>query len=316
MSLTKIIFFGTPEFSVPFLDFLLKQQNIQILGVVTQPDKPVGRKQILLSCAVKQYAKEHKLLVLQPKNLKDKNTQDHIRDLQADMFVVVAYGKIIPQAILDVVNGQVLNVHPSLLPKYRGPSPLQFALLNAEKETGVTIMLLDAGMDTGPILSQEKISLDTSETLISLVKKVHTIGPKLLYQTIQKFLAQTIKPQPQNESQASLTHLLSREDGHIDWNQSAEQIDRKIRALNPWPGCWTLLKGKRVKILASTLSETSKAEKALPGTIFIKNNHLFVATSNNFLEILTLQIEGKPPIFAQDFINGNQEKELRFVCTS
>lgn len=274
----KIVFFGTPDLAVPFLEALISEANFEVVAVVTQPDRPVGRKHDLIAPPVKQLALQKGIQILQPETLKEKREQP-----DADMFVVVAYGLLIPQRILDRPRLGCINVHPSLLPKYRGPSPIQSAIANGDAETGISIMLLDKGMDTGPILTQKKIVLDAEETQMTLAEKIKQAGPKFLVETIKKFTTGEIKPMAQDDTKATVTKLLTREDGKIDWSEPAEKIERKIRAYYSWPGCWTevLRNGKtlRVKILKSTL----------------RNNRLF------FLEV---QPEGRPPMAYEEFVKG------------
>ena len=218
----RIVFFGTPEFSVPFLKALDEDEDLIVSAVVCQPDKPIGRKKILTAPPTKQYALEHGIPVFQPVSLKDAGALHTTPLRDADLFVVVAYGKIIPQAILDIPTHGTINVHPSLLPKYRGPSPMQAAIANQDNETGVSIMLLDAKMDHGPILAQERIRLDRTETYLDLQTKVHVVGAPLLVQTIKDFTSGMIESIEQNHPTATFCSLLSREDGEIDWNEPAE----------------------------------------------------------------------------------------------
>src|SRR3989338_4529192 len=212
----KIVFFGTPDFSVPFLKELILDSDIKVVCVVTQPDKPSGRGGQLNPPSVKILAEAEQIPVLQPSSLKtDQEIEKKLHALHADLFVVVAYGKIIPKQILKIPANGCLNVHPSLLPQYRGPSPLQWAISEGEAQTGVTIMLLDEGTDTGPLLASELITLDAEETYDSLVKKVHLIGPRLLVSTLKRYLRNEIILLIQDESKATMTRLLAKEDGHV-----------------------------------------------------------------------------------------------------
>lgn len=302
---TKVVFFGTPDFSVPFLSALIEDQNLDVVAVVCQPDKPVGRKGTVTPPAIKTIAIDNGIAVIQPKSLKNDETLDHIRPFEADLFVVVAYGKIIPQAVLDIPKLGSINVHPSLLPEYRGPAPMQAAIAEGDDQTGVSIMLLDAGMDTGPILAQEVLSLDADETYGSLVGKVHQMGPRLLVSTIKRYIAGDITPLPQDHNRATLTSLLKREDGHIDWTAPLIQLERKIRAYDPWPGTWTMWNNKRIKILKARESDF-KADVP-PGTVTVKENQLFVDCYDGTLQILELQLEGKPAMSTEAFMTGNTD---------
>ena len=303
----RVVFFGTPHFSVPFLHACLEDKDINILAVVTQLDKSSGRGQELVSSPVKQITEAQHLPIFQPNSLKSSETMEFLTSLSADVFVVVAYGKMIPLEILALPSKGCVNVHPSLLPKYRGPSPLQASLLSGDKETGVTIMLLDKGMDTGPMLAQETVTLDSKETFLSLTKKIEAIAPNLLIQTLKKYASGLIVPVPQDETFASVTSLLEREDGRVDWRLPADVLDRRVRALNPWPGTWTIWnrhgKDIRLKILHTQPSQQPTDKN--PGTVFTKNEHLYIATgSKTYLEILSIQPEGKKELSAAEFLRG------------
>ncbi|MBT4857361.1 methionyl-tRNA formyltransferase [Candidatus Uhrbacteria bacterium] len=291
----KIAFFGTPEFSVPFLTALDNDEDLIVSTVICQPDKPVGRKKVLTAPATKQYALEHNIKVLQPASLK----KDPI-ELDADLFIVVAYGKIIPQNILDIPKHGTVNVHPSLLPKYRGPSPMQAAIANLDRETGVSIMLLDAKMDHGPLLAQETIKLDGTETYPDLQHKVHALAPGLLVDTVKAHTSGSITPKEQDHDAATICKLLSRDDGKVDWNDSAEVIDAKRRAYTPWPGVSMTWDEKTFKI-----HNTSISDKKLPvGGHLTEENRLFFGTSTTALEILEIQPEGKQRMKTEDFLRG------------
>ena len=302
----KILFFGTPEFSVPFLDVLIQSKGFSLLAVVTQPDKPMGRGYEVQPSAIKLQAQHYQLPVLQPKTLRSKEIQKELEDYQADCFVVVAYGKMIPQEVLDIPKMGCLNVHPSLLPKYRGPSPMQWAILNGDKETGVSIMLLDTGMDTGHILTQEKIPLDPNETTKTLQAKVQHVAPTLLVNTLKMYASGTLSPQSQNNEQASLTRLLTKEDGHIDWTQTAKQIDQQFRALTPWPGMWTIWKrkGKALRLKILNMHLLDKKTDSLAGTAQSFSDRLYIQTRTSAMEIIKLQPEGKQEMTAKEFLKG------------
>ena len=302
--MTKIVFFGTPDFSVPFLSALIKDSEIKVTAVVCQPDKPAGRKGEITPPAVKSFAIENGVDVLQPTSLKKEDSIDLLKKLNADLFVVVAYGKIIPQEVLDIPTRGSINVHPSLLPEYRGPSPMQAAIAEGDDMTGITIMELDAGMDTGPILAQETISLDGDETYTSLQAKVHLHGPDLLIETLKRYAAGEITPIAQDNSRATLTSLLTRENGHVDWSSPMIQIERKVRAYNPWPGTWTMWNDKRIKILKAQPSDFNAELE--PGTVQIKDDQIFIDCSNGTLEILELQIEGKAVMSSKEFLIGHK----------
>ncbi|PJE76479.1 methionyl-tRNA formyltransferase [Candidatus Uhrbacteria bacterium CG10_big_fil_rev_8_21_14_0_10_48_16] len=304
----KVVFFGTPQFSVPFLRELILDPDIDVVAVVTQPDKPAGRGEEITASPIKLLAYDALIPVFQPASLKaDRHIQEKLQALNADFFVVVAYGKLIPKDILDLPTSGCINVHPSLLPRHRGPSPMQWAIAEGDASTGVAVMLLDEGMDTGPLLAIEHIDLDADETYESLVEKVHLIGPTLLSSTLKRYLAQEIVPLPQDESKATLTHLLTKEDGHVNWSETLAVIEQKSRAYRPWPGTWTYWERKkgvclRIKLLAL---QPADFNADLPeGTVVIKDGRLFVDCKDGTLEILTLQLEGKPKMNADAFIQG------------
>lgn len=305
----KIIFFGTPEFACEFLAELYADEDISVLGVVTQPDKPVGRNKVLTAPPVKNFAVDNGLPVFQPEKLKDQNFLSKIKGLDADAFVIVAYGKIVPDAILEIPKLGNINVHPSKLPKYRGPSPMQAAIGAGDNETAVSIMLIDDKMDHGPILAQETIKIEKSETPESLQKKVVRVGAPLLIDSIKKFSAGKIKPREQVDDKATFCKLLNKEDGKINWTEPAEVIERKARAYTPWPGVWTEWENKVLKIhkLASPNHSKNGGEPLEPGQASIIEKRLFIGTGSDPIEVVELQLEGKQKTSAKSFIQGHAE---------
>ena len=275
----KIVFMGTPKFGAIVLEGLIKA-NLKPVLVITAPDKPVGRKQILTPPLVKVMAENYKIPVFQPKKINDGGLE--VKNYKPDLIVVAAYGQIISQAILDIPRHGSLNLHPSLLPKYRGASPIQYAVLNGEKETGVTVILMDTQMDHGPIVSQKEIVIGKNETAEQLSGRLAALGTELLIDTIPNWLGGEIKPRCQDEKRATYTKILKKEDGKIDWKKSAESIECQIRAFNPWPGTYTIYNGKILKIL--------KAE--------VSKSHLV------FKEV---QLEGKKPMSFKDFLQGHPD---------
>ncbi len=313
----RIAFFGTPEFSVPFLTALVDDPAFEVVAVVSQPDRPSGRNHEIVPTPVKSVALDHQIPVLQPSTLRDESVATTLRSLDADYFVVVAYGKIIPQAVLDVPRLGCVNVHPSLLPKYRGPSPMNWAIAEGDATTGVTIMLLDAGMDTGPILSQTSIGLDSDETMETLMAKAHEQGVPLLVDALKRFAAGEIVPVAQNDELATMTKLLDRDDGRVNWTLPMATIERRLRAYQPWPGLWTVwtrtlpspLKGEGqgevyVRLKIHSLQPSDFRADLPPGTVSTKNSRLFVDCSDGTIEILELQPEGKPRMSAEAFLLG------------
>ncbi len=297
----KVVFFGTPGFAVPFLDALNEASNFEVVGVVTQSDKPVGRKQVMKPSAVKTRAEELDLPVLILKTLRHPIPQNKLKDLKADLYVVVAYGRMIPDGVLEF--GPFINVHPSLLPKYRGPSPMQAAILNGDNKTGVSIMLLDEQMDHGPILAQYEIPLKGNETYTDLESKVHTVGPKLLVRSLEDYIAGKIDPIVQKEEEASYCHMIEREDGRIDWKATAEEIDRVHRAFEAWPGIYTELDGKRVKLIEFEITDLHPLN---PGQIKLEDDSILVGTGSNPIRVTKLQPAGKKPMTASEFANGHK----------
>ena len=306
----RVVFFGTPAFSASFLEALANDPTIEIVGVVCQPDEPIGRKKVLTAPPTKALALSRSIPVFQPTKLKDEAFLASIAALKADIAVIVAYGRILPKALLDLIPRGFINVHPSLLPKYRGPSPMQAAIAANDSMTGVTIMKIDEGMDTGPILAQVQIALDPRETTESLTSKAVTIGAPLLIDSLKGFIDGSIAPQPQSTENVSICSLLKKEDGKIDWTLPAAVIDAKIRAYTPWPGCWTVwtigTTELQVKILsAEPFSPTEPMPEAPTGTPFFRQNSLIAPAGNStLLTINTLQPAGGKPMSGSDFARG------------
>lgn len=275
----KIIFMGTPAYSGKYLQGLINA-GLQPIAVITQPDRPAGRGQTIEPTPVKKIAQKNAILVLQPEDIRAQEWTEKIQAYKPDIIVVVAFGQIIPQSILDIPPKGCINVHPSLLPRHRGATPLHEAILQGDSKTGVTIMLMDAKMDHGPILSQKECLTAHGETTQSLENKTAAIGIPLLIETIEKWFSGTLSSIEQNHKLATYTRLLKKESGKIDWSNSPAEIERMIRALNPWPGTWTEWNGKRIKILSARLDD------------------------DNALIIDELQPEGKQSMDAKEFING------------
>lgn len=311
----KVVFLGTPEFAKDFLASLHEDEEILVSAVVCQSDKPVGRKQVMTPPATKLFALENDIPVYQPSNLKkDEGLVQTLKSLNADMFVIVAYGKIIPKSILEIPKLGNINVHPSLLPKYRGPSPIQSAIAAGDKESGVSIMLIDEEMDHGPILAQTTIDFDKNETPESFRVKVIDVAAPLLVETIKRFAVGEIKPKEQNHDSATICKLLSREDGIIDWSESAQIIESKIRGYTPWPGTTTKWNDKTLKIIRAAVPPLpegglgGEGEIDLePGHVKIIDNRLLIGTGSGALEIIEIQPEGKPKMAIDAFLNGHPE---------
>lgn len=250
---TRVVFFGTPELAVPALQALV-ESGVNVVAVVTQPDKPVGRKQIMTAPPVQIWAEQHNLKVIQPTKIRTQEFETWLKEQQADVCVVVAYGKIFPESLLKIPPLGFVNIHPSLLPQLRGATPIPFAILNGLQETGVTIMLMDAGMDTGPLLLQEKIDLPARATYHWLHDQLKELGAKLLIHALDGYINGTISPTPQ-PAEGTKTTLLERSHGEVSWDAGAEKIDRLWRAFHPFPGVTILSEGKRLKLIACDLQD-------------------------------------------------------------
>jgi methionyl-tRNA formyltransferase len=302
----RTVFMGTSDLSEAILEKLI-DNKYNIVGVFTKPDTKVGRKQELVAPLVKQLAEKNNIPVLQPLRFNTETTEQ-LRELKPDLVVVAAYGKIIPKAALEIPGFGCINVHVSLLPKYRGPSPIQNALLLGEKETGVTIMLMDQGVDTGDILVQEKNAIKQDDTTETLMKKLSITGANLLLKTIPLWIERKIEAKPQDHSQATLCQLIEREDGRIFWADSAENIYNKYRALTPWPGIFTYWKNNseiiRLKLIKIALQKTDPIEKHQTGEIFEIGSDIGIQTDNGIIIFKEIQREGKKAVTAKEFING------------
>lgn len=305
---TKIIYWGTSYFSAEILTSLI-DGGFKPVGIITQIDKPAGRGSKLKSPEVKAVADRLSIPCFQPEKLKDPIFIKQIKELSPDLFVVVSYGKIIPKEVLDIPSLGTINVHPSYLPRWRGPSPIQSAILNGDKEIGTTIMLLDEEMDHGPILANLKINDDVSNLSYKDLEKILIKeSSKLLLETLPKWINGQIKPTLQDDAQATYCHIIKKDDGKIDWNEPIEVIDRKIRALNPWPGTYFEINGgKKFKILEAQISQ-EKDDERKNGEFFCVNKQLLVKCKNGVLIIKSIQPESRNPIDGYGFWCGYQNK--------
>jgi len=299
----RVIFMGTPEFALPGLRRLIAVPDFDIVGVYTQPDKPVGRRQELTASPVKELALKHNIKVFQPAKINLE--MENIKNLKPDLIIVIAYGKIIPQAILDIPTKGCINIHASLLPKYRGAACLNAPILNGDAETGVTIMKMEAGLDTGPILRQAKIKLNGAENLEDVHDRLAELGAEILVPTLTDFIDGKIQPQIQDDAQASYVKTIDKEDGKIIWTKSAAEIERMIRAYNPWPGTYGKIDGQTLKII--TVDQKILSINNYPaGTLFLEDKKLAIQCGQGALNILKLQLAGKKIMTAAEFINGNR----------
>ncbi|MEX2944460.1 methionyl-tRNA formyltransferase [Serratia fonticola] len=301
----RIIFAGTPDFAARHLDALLSSGH-QVVGVFTQPDRPAGRGNKLTPSPVKMLAEQHQIPVFQPKSLRPQENQHLVADLNADVMVVVAYGLILPKAVLDMPRLGCINVHGSLLPRWRGAAPIQRALWAGDSETGVTIMQMDVGLDTGDMMHKIACPIEATDTSASLYNKLAELGPQGLLITLQQLAAGTVQREVQDEALVTYAEKLSKEEARLDWSLSAEQLERCIRAFNPWPISYFTIDDQPVKVWQATvLAETANAE---PGTIVHADKHgIQVATAQGILNLTQLQPAGKKPMSAQDLLNSRRE---------
>lgn len=285
---------GTPEFAVPTLQKLI-DLDYPVVGVVCQPDRPQGRHQILMAPPVKQMAVRNNIPVLQPLKVRTPEFEQQVRALVPDVLVTAAYGRILPANILAVPSQGCLNVHASLLPKYRGAAPVHWSIIQGERETGVTIMLMDIGMDTGDILSQQSLPIPAGMDAETLMNRLAHLGAELLPGTLAGYLAGTVKPVAQDHAQATTIPVLTRETGKIAWQQSAGQIHNLVRGTYPWPGAYTCYGDKRLKIHRSRVSTDpdliAAGRSNSPGTILVCDEVIGVATGDGVLELLEIQPE-------------------------
>ncbi len=295
-----LIFFGTDEFATATLEVLARNQDFKIVLVVTQPDRPTGRKQKVVQPSVKMMAEKYGIEVVQPESLK--NFQFPISNFQ--LSIVYRYGLIVPKNILEMPTHGTINIHPSMLPKYRGPSPIQTAIMNDDTETGITVMLMDEKMDHGPILAQKLFPIAPDDTYQTLSSKMTPKVNELLLTTIPRFLSGEIKPTPQNDNDATFSKILSRDDGKIDWSQSATEIYNQYRGLTPWPGVWTMWKGKRLKLLTIA---PSTIRGGTVGVVSVADGKMYIACGEDSIEVIELQLEGKKVMDAKTFLSGYKD---------
>lgn len=301
----KVVFMGTPDFSVPVLKGLI--DNYNVIGVVTQPDKEVGRHQELEYSPIKKVAIENNIKVVQP--IKIRNEYTCVLDLNPDIIVTCAYGQIIPKEILEFPKYGCINVHASLLPKYRGGAPIHRAILNGEKETGITIMYMAPGMDDGDIISQEKVTIRDDETVGELHDELSILGVDLLLKTLPSIFDGTNERIKQDESKVTLAKIIKKEDEIINFEDSSINVYNKIRGLNPYPGAYSVLDNKRVKIYKSKIEKTNSNVE--PGTIIdVLKDGIVVKTKDNAIIIEELKMEGKKKMTAKEFLNGVKKEDL------
>jgi methionyl-tRNA formyltransferase len=299
----RVVYIGTGAIGVPTLQLLLASEH-EIVGIVTQPDRPAGRRQKIQSSPVKQligrYETERLIPVLQPQRIKDPTAVDQIGHLQPDIIVVVAYGQILPRAVLQLPKLACLNVHASLLPRWRGAAPIQAAIAAGDAETGITIMYMDEGLDTGDILLQRPAGITSTDTGASLHDRLANLAPEALFESLRLFEAGAAPRLPQDPSAATYAPKLTRQDGLIDWSLPAEVIVRKIRAYQPWPGAFTTLQGRTLKVFAAKAVEL----RGEPGQVLSADNDIAIAAGRGAVSLTEVQPEGKRRMSVAQYLHG------------
>jgi len=306
----KIVFMGTPEFAVPPLKHLVLS-GYQVVAVYTQPDKPAGRGRSLVSSPLKRAAVNWGLPLVQPTSLNRAEVVEQLVNLHPDVIIVAAFGQLLPQSVLDIPRYGCINIHPSLLPRHRGASPVAAAILAGDEFTGVSIMLMDKGFDTGPVLAQAQIPVSPQDTTGSLAGKLSQIGARLLQEVLLGWFRGEITPRPQNETEATYSEPIAKDDGEIDWHLPTGDIWRRVRAFQPWPGCYTRWRGKQLKIMEAVPLPREKTVEvgqvvALPPA-GESGAGFGVGTGDGVLGVLTVQLEGKRAMSAAEFLRGQRQ---------
>lgn len=299
--MAKIVFMGTPDFAVPTLNALIDHHDVT--GVVTQPDRPAGRGGKVRHSPIKQVALDHGIPVFQPAKIRKSDAIDNLRQFEADAYVVAAFGQILPQTVLDIPEYGSINVHASLLPRWRGAAPIHAAIRAGDHETGVTIMKMDAGLDTGPMLKARAIPIAPDETGQSLHDKLAALGGDLLIETLGGYFSGAIQPQPQPEDGVTYAPQIKKEEGEIDWAQDAVSIERLVRAFTPWPGTFTAFDGKMLKIHAG---EAGSGDLT-PGKVAQEGERVAIGTGDGVYYPMELQLAGKKSLPIDDFVRGRQD---------
>jgi len=295
----RIVFIGTGEVGVPTLQGLLKSEH-DVVGVVTQPDKPVGRSQQIEPPPIKRIPITTNIAILQPPRIKDPHAIEEIRAITPDVTVVMAYGQILPRAVLEIPKIACLNLHASLLPRWRGAAPIQAAIAAGDQETGITVMYMDEGLDTGDILLERKLDILPTDTGASLHERLAQVAPEALFESLRLLTAKSAPRIPQDNAQATYAPKLKRDDGRIDWSEPAEVIERKIRAFNPWPGAFIKLGDRNLKVFSASLVNRS----GKPGEILRSEKELVIGAGNDALALGEVQLEGKKRMSAAEFLRG------------
>jgi methionyl-tRNA formyltransferase len=308
----RLLFCGTPQFAVPTLKHFLAQTDFEIVGVITQPDRPRGRGQEISISPVKEAALAAKLAVHQPEKIRAPEIQELLQKLAPDCIVIIAYGQIIPAKLLPIPKMGWINLHASLLPKYRGAAPINWTIANGESRSGLTTMRIDAGMDTGDMLLRREIEIGAKETAPELSARMSELGAPLMAETLRGLASGTISPKVQNHAEASYAPMLKKEDGRIDWQRPAPEIYNRMRGFAPWPGAYTTFRGQACHVWCEPASKEGGASLpggAAPGTLFSEKNELFVLCGHaTVLCVRLVQVEGRKAVKASDFANGARLK--------
>ena len=307
----KVVFMGTPDFSVPILKALI--DNYNVIGVVTQPDKEVGRKKEIKFSPIKDLALKHNIKVLQP--IKISKEYQQVLDLNPDIIITCAYGQIIPKILLDYPKYHCINVHASLLPKLRGGAPIHHAIIDGYQETGITIMYMDVGMDSGDIISQEKTKILDTDTVGSLHDRLSIMGRDLLLKTLPSIILGTNQRIKQNEQEVTFGYNIKREEEKIDFNKSRREVFNQIRGLNPFPGSYFVLNEKTIKVYACKEIEDNTYNKLANGEIVKQDkNSFYIKVSDGLMQILEIKIEGKKKMLVKDYLNGSKESLIGLIA--
>jgi len=300
----RILFCGTPHFAVPTFIHLLAQPDIEIAAVITQPDRPRGRGHEISASPVKDAAIAANIPVHQPETIRSPEARDLLQRLAPDCIVIIAYGQIIPAALLSIAKLGWINLHASLLPKYRGAAPINWAIANGETQTGLTTMRIDAGMDTGDMLLQEEMDIAAEETAPELTESLGEAGAPLMIETLRGVATGKLVARPQNNAEATYAPLLKKEDGRIDWNRPAQEIYNRMRGFAPWPGAYTSFRGQTCHLWAEPFSLRA-VDVGAPGTIFREDTQILIACGHTtLLRLLSVKLEGRKQTSAEEFANG------------
>ena len=310
----KVLFMGTPDFAVPCLEMLINRSDTEVVGVVSQPDRQKGRGYKMLPPPVKECAQKYGIEVYQPESVKTEEFQTILKELNPELIIVIAYGRILPEFVLDYPEFGCINVHASLLPKYRGAAPIQWSVINGESKTGVTTMLMDKGLDTGDMLVVKEIEILPTDTSGSMFEKLSELGKEALSETIDRILDNSLSRTPQKHDEMTYAPMISKEMSYIDFSSDANKISCLIRGLTPSPGAKTYLDGKILKI---SEVEIASVKSLKPGEVFINNGEFYVGCANSTaVRLLTVQPEGKKSMSAADFVKGYKFNEEAFLCST